>query len=56
MQALIYLTKPELFAGMNEAYRDYFPKPYPNRVTIIVAGLLAPGAVLEIAAHAHIRK
>jgi 2-iminobutanoate/2-iminopropanoate deaminase len=55
-QVLIYLTKPELFAGMNEVYRDYFPKPYPNRATIIVAGLLAPGAVLEIVAYAHIRK
>jgi 2-iminobutanoate/2-iminopropanoate deaminase len=55
-QVLIYLTKPELFSGMNDVYRDFFPKPYPNRATVIVAGLLAPGAVLEIVAYAHIRK
>jgi len=55
-QVLIYLTKRELFAGMNEVYRNFFPKPYPNRATIIVAGLLAPEAMLEIVAYAHIGK
>jgi 2-iminobutanoate/2-iminopropanoate deaminase len=54
-QVLVYLTKPENFAGMNAVYQTYFPKPYPNRATII-AGLMVPGALIEIVAYAHLRK
>src|SRR5215468_2086376 len=36
-QVLVYLTRKEDFAGMNEVYRRYFSKPYPNRATVIVA-------------------
>lgn len=53
-QVLIYLTRPEDFAAMNAVYETFFEAPYPNRATVIVAGLLAPGAVIEIVAYAHL--
>ena len=55
-QVLVYLTGKEHFAGMNEIYRKHFSKPYPNRATVIVAGLMVPGAVIEIVAYAHLGK
>lgn len=55
-QVLVYLTGKEHFAKMNEVYRRYFSKPFPNRATVIVAGLMVPGAVIEIVAYAHIRQ
>lgn len=53
-QVLVYLTGKEHFQGMNSIYRRHFAKPYPNRATIIVAGLMVPGAVIEIVAYAHL--
>ena len=41
---------------MNEVYRRYFAKPYPNRATVLVAGLMVPGAVIEIVAYAHLKR
>jgi enamine deaminase RidA (YjgF/YER057c/UK114 family) len=55
-QVLVYLTGKEHFIKMNEVYRRYFSKPYPNRATVIVAGLMVPGAVIEIVAYAHLKK
>ena len=53
---LIYLTDPAVFQGMNAVYRRFFAKPYPNRATVIVAGLMVPGAVIEIVAYAHLKR
>lgn len=55
-QVLIYLTDPAVFQGMNAVYRRFFTKPYPNRATVIVAGLMVPGAVIEIVAYAHLKR
>jgi enamine deaminase RidA (YjgF/YER057c/UK114 family) len=55
-QVLVYLTGKEHFAKMNEVYRRYFSKPFPNRATVIVAGLMVPGAFIEIVAYAHLGK
>ncbi len=55
-QVLVYLTGKEHFVKMNEVYRRYFSKPFPNRATVIVAGLMVPGAVIEIVAYAHLNK
>lgn len=55
-QVLIYLTDPAVFTGMNAVYRRFFAKPYPNRATVIVAGLMVPGAVIEIVAYAHLKR
>ena len=55
-QVLIYLTDPAVFQGMNAVYRRFFARPYPNRATVIVAGLMVPGAVIEIVAYAHLKR
>jgi 2-iminobutanoate/2-iminopropanoate deaminase len=55
-QVLVYLTDPAVFQGMNAVYRRFFAKPYPNRATGIVAGLMVPGAVIEIVAYAHLKR
>jgi len=55
-QVLVYLTDRSAFQGMNEVYRRYFTKPYPNRATVLVAGLMVPGAVIEIVAYAHLKR
>jgi enamine deaminase RidA (YjgF/YER057c/UK114 family) len=52
-QVLVYLPDPADFPGMIAVYSEAFPKPYPNRATI-VAGLMVPGAKIEIVAYAHI--
>ena len=54
-QVLVYLPDPKDFPGMNAVYQRYFPKPYPNRATI-VAQLMVPGARIEIVAYAHVGK
>src|SRR5689334_6584942 len=54
-QVLVYLPDPADFPGMNAVYQKHFPKPYPNRATI-VARLMVPGAGIEIVAYAHVGK
>lgn len=53
-QVQIFLTRAEDFAVVNEVYRRYFRAPYPNRCTVVVAGLLVPGMAIELVAHAHL--
>jgi 2-iminobutanoate/2-iminopropanoate deaminase len=53
-QVLVYLTDPAAFQGMNAVYRRFLAKPYPNRATVVVAGLMVPGALIEIVAYAHL--
>lgn len=55
-QVIVYLTRKEDFQNMNAVYRRYFTRPYPNRATVIVAGLMVPGAVIEIVAYAHLKR
>ena len=55
-QVLIYLTSKDDFATMNAVYRRYFAEPFPNRATVIVAGLMVPGAVIEIVVYAHLKR
>lgn len=51
-QVLIYLVDPADAAGMNAVYREYFAEPYPNRATVVVKELLAPGMKIELVATA----
>ena len=44
----VFLTDVKDFGAMNEAYREFFPKDPPARTTVAVAGLVAPGALIEI--------
>ena len=53
VQVIVYLPDPKDFDGMNAVYGRYFPKPYPNRATL-VANLVVPGARIEIVAYAHV--
>ena len=53
-QVLIYLTRAGDFAAINEVYARYFEPPYPSRATVVVAGIMVPGVVVEIVVHAHL--
>ena len=54
VQVLIYLTDADDAPAMNAVYRSFFDAPFPNRVTVVVAALLIPGAKIEMVAQAHI--
>ena len=55
-QVLIYLTDAADAPAMNAVYRTYFDQPFPNRAPVVISALLAPGAIIEIVAYAHIGK
>lgn len=44
----VFLADLKDFAGMNTAYREFFPKEPPARSTVVVAALVSPGAKVEI--------
>lgn len=51
-QVVVFLTRPEDVAGMNEVYPRFFQTPYPNRATVIVAGLTVASMRVEMLAYA----
>jgi enamine deaminase RidA (YjgF/YER057c/UK114 family) len=48
----VFLIDGADFQGMNEAYRTFWPSAPPARTTVIVKGLVVPGAKLEIECNA----
>lgn len=44
----VFLTDVKDFQAMNGVYREFFPTDPPARTTVGVAGLVVPGAVIEI--------
>lgn len=46
----IYLTSLEHKPALDEAYKRFFPKPYPVRACIAVSELPTPGTVIELVA------
>jgi reactive intermediate/imine deaminase len=44
----VFLTDVKDFQAMNKVYREFFPANPPARSTVAVAGLVVPGAVIEI--------
>ena len=52
-QLIVFLIDPDDFPGFNEAYREFFSDPFPNRSTVIVKALLAPGMRIEFVAYAY---
>lgn len=54
VQVLISITNASDFAAINAVYKQTFSAPYPNRATVIVAGLLAPGTLIEVVAAAYV--
>lgn len=54
VKVTIFLRDMSDFAAVNEVYGEFFPKPFPARSCIEVAGLPL-GAILEIEALAYIQ-
>ncbi|MDE0156862.1 MAG: RidA family protein [Gammaproteobacteria bacterium] len=50
----VFLTDLQYSRQVNELWTRYFEEPYPNRATIIVSGLVAPGMIIECCFHAHL--
>lgn len=54
VQVLIFLVDSKDAAGMNEVYREFFSDPFPNRATVVVKELLAPGMRIEMVVNAYL--
>ena len=54
LQVTVYILDVAECAAMDEVYRTYFSEPWPNRCTVVVAGLVAPGMRIELSAIARI--
>lgn len=52
LQVLIYVTKREYLATVNEVYAKYFKAPYPNRAAVVVAGLAREEMLVELVVYA----
>ena len=48
VKCTVFLINGADFNGMNQAYREFWPKEPPARSTVVVAALVSPGAKLEI--------
>jgi 2-iminobutanoate/2-iminopropanoate deaminase len=48
VKCTVFLIDVKDFGGMNEVYRTFFPSAPPARSTVAVAGLVVPGAKVEI--------
>jgi 2-iminobutanoate/2-iminopropanoate deaminase len=48
VKCTVFLTSQAEFSGMNQAYKEFWPKDPPTRSTVVVAALVSPGAKLEI--------
>jgi reactive intermediate/imine deaminase len=56
VKCTVFLTDVKDFRAMNEVYREFFPSAPPARSTVAVAGLVVPGALIEIECIAAARK
>ncbi|MCK8785313.1 RidA family protein [Roseomonas sp. NAR14] len=54
MQVTIYLIDAADTRAMDAEYRAFFTPPWPNRCTVVVAGLVAPGMRIELQATARL--
>jgi 2-iminobutanoate/2-iminopropanoate deaminase len=48
VKCTVFLANGADFQGMNQAYREFWPKEPPARSTVVVAALVSPGAKLEV--------
>ncbi len=53
VKATVFLVDPADYAGMDAAYREVMPEPFPAREAVFVAGL-PKGARVEISVIAHL--
>lgn len=56
VKCTVFLTDVKDYQGMNQVYREFFPSAPPARSTVAVAGLVVPGALIEIECIAAARK
>ena len=54
LQMQVYLTDAADVVAMDVVYRSFFQAPYPNRCTLVVAGLVGPGMRIEISVIARV--
>lgn len=53
-QVLIYMTDERDMPAIDRVYREFFEAPYPNRSSVAVRGLVAPGMRVEMVVYAAI--
>ena len=53
-QVLIYMTDGKDMPVIDRIYREFFEAPYPNRSSMAVRGLVAPGMRVEMVVYAAI--
>lgn len=51
-QVLIYMADERDMPAIDRVYREFFEVPYPNRSSVAVRGLVAPGMRVEMVAYA----
>ena len=54
VQARLYLLDVADMAPVDRVWRRHFAPPWPNRASLVVAGLVAPGMRIELTAIAHL--
>ncbi len=52
LKCTVFLIDAADFAGMNEAYKEFWPVAPPARTTVVVKALVVPGAKLEVECNA----
>ena len=55
-QVMLYVTERDFIDPITEIWAKAFPKPYPNRATVIVKEIGVKDVGLVIMAHAHVGK
>lgn len=55
VQMTVYLVDGAHMPLVDGVYQRHFSPPYPNRASLIVAGLVAPGMMIEIQGIADLR-
>lgn len=55
LQVLIYVTKREDLAVVNEVYAQYFKAPYPNRAAVVVTSLAREEMLVEFIVYAQVK-
>lgn len=51
-QVLIYMTDEQYMPVIDRIYREFFEAPYPNRSSVAVRSLVAPGMRVEMVVYA----
>ncbi|CAE6965055.1 RidA family protein [Paraburkholderia domus] len=55
-QVLIYMTDESDMPAIDSVYREFFMPPYPNRSSVAVRSLVAPGMRVEMVVYAALER